>query len=96
LSPRELENLCTETKGAWLALGSAGYEKKPSEESSVKFRRSIYVVKDINAGESVTEENIRRIRPGYGLSPKHYKELIGRRVSCDLKRGTALKWEHII
>ncbi len=95
LEPIELEKLCIETKEAWFTLGSAGYERKPSEESNVKFRRSIYVVKDINDGELITEENIRRIRPGNGLLPKYYKGLLGRRVSCDLKRGTALEWEHI-
>ena len=95
LEPHELKKLCFETKEAWLALGEAGYERKPAEESNVKFRRSIFVVEDIKAGELVTKKNIRRIRPGNGLLPKHYKEILGRRVSCDLKRGTALEWEHI-
>ena len=84
LEPRELEKLCSETKNAWHALGSAGYEKKPSEESSVKFRRSIYVVKDIKAGEMLTEENIKRIRPGFGLKPKHFKSVLGKSASCDI------------
>ena len=95
LEPDELEKLCFETKEAWLALGEAGYERKPAEESNIKFRRSIFVVQDIKAGELVTKENIRRIRPGNGLLPKHYKGLLGRRASCDLKRGTALEWKHI-
>ena len=95
LEPCELESLCTETKEAWLALGSAGYEKKSSEESSIKFRRSIYVVKDIKAGEMFTEKNIRRIRPGFGLKPKDIKSVLGKSASCDIDAGVALRRQHI-
>lgn len=95
LEPNELEKLCIETKEAWLALGSGGYERKPSEESNVKFRRSIYVVKNIKAGEIFTKENIRRIRPGYGLSPKFFSDIIGSRSLCDLETGTPLCWKHL-
>lgn len=95
LEPNELEKLCIETKEAWLALGSGGYERKPSEESNVKFRRSIYVVKNIKAGEIFTKENIRRIRPGYGLSPKFFSGIIGSRSLCDLETGTPLCWKHL-
>ena len=96
LEPRELESLCAETKDAWLAIGSAGYEKKPSEESSMKFRRSIYVVKDIKAGEKFTEENIRRIRPVFGLKPKDFKSVLGKKASCDIAAGDALSRQHIM
>lgn len=95
LEPDELGRLCRHTKDAWLAMGKAGYERKTAEESSVKFRRSIYVVKDIKAGEEFSENNIRRIRPGFGLSPKYYEEVITKKAKVDINKGTALRWELI-
>ena len=95
LEPKELEQLCLDTKDAWQAMGTAGYERKPAEEASLKFRRSIYVVKDIRAGEIISEENIRRIRPGFGLPPKYFDSLIGKIAVVDIDRGTALNWEHV-
>jgi len=95
LEPEELNKLCKDSKDAWLALGKASYERKPAEVPSMKYRRSIYVVEDINAGEKFTKENIRRIRPGLGLKPKYYDAVLNQRASCELKRGMALKWEYI-
>ncbi len=95
LEPDELEQLCRESKDAWMSLGIAGYGCRPSEESNLKFRRSIYVVEDIRAGENITPKNIRRIRPGFGIPPKHYYEVLDKKAECDLKRGTALQWKHI-
>lgn len=95
IEPDELRALCSEARAVWKALGSAGYERKDAEKENVKFRRSIYVVEDIRAGEQFTEKNIRRIRPGYGLAPKYYGELIGRSAKTDLAKGTALKWEYV-
>ena len=95
LEPQELKLLCEEAKDIWLALGKASYHLKPSEEENIKFRRSIYVVKDIKAGEVFTEENIRRIRPGYGLAPKYYEELMGKKSKVDIKQGTALCWKFV-
>lgn len=93
LEPRELERLCSDTKSAWEAIGKAGYERKKAEESNLRFRRSVYFVKDIAAGEVVTEGHIRSIRPGFGLAPKYYDELLGKKVLIDVKRGTATKRE---
>lgn len=93
LEPDELKRLCDDCNSAWLSLGEAGYKRKPVENESIKFRRSIYVVKDIEAGDKFTEENIRRIRPGYGLPPKYYNEVIGKKAKYSLKRGTALSWD---
>ena len=76
IEPDQLNSLCIKCKSAWEALGSAGYERKPVEKDNIKFRRSIYVVRDIDSGEALTKENIRRIRPGYGLPPKYFNELI--------------------
>jgi pseudaminic acid synthase len=95
LEPEELKLLCSSTREAWQALGAAGYERKPVEEENVKFRRSIYVVKDIKAGEKFTKENIRRIRPGFGLAPKHYEELLGKVAKTDLEAGTAIAKGHV-
>ena len=96
LEPEELKHLCLETKNAWMALGNVGYERKEAEEASVKFRRSIYVVKDIKAGEKFTADNVRRIRPGFGLEPKFFERILEKNAAVDIERGTALHWEHIV
>jgi pseudaminic acid synthase len=96
LEPEELRSLCVEAKSAWLALGKAGYERKPAEEENVKFRRSLYVVEDIKAGEKLTASNIRRIRPGFGLSPKYYERVIGCRTKYDLHIGDPLGADMIV
>ncbi len=95
IMPDELEALCKQTKDAWLSLGVAGYERKPAEEANVKFRRSIYFVQDLKAGDIITAQSIRRIRPGYGLAPKHEAELIGKRVTRDVNYGVATTWDLI-
>jgi len=95
IEPEELQQLCKDVKTAWLAMGRVGYEKKPVELENIKFRRSIYVVKDIKKGEKFSEENIRRIRPGYGLMPKYFNEVVGAVAKIDLERGTALSWDYI-
>jgi len=95
IEPSELKALCAETKDAWLSLGKAGYDRKPAEEANVKFRRSVYFVKDLKAGEIITQEHIRRIRPGFGLVPKFEAEIIGKSVKVDIARGRATSWELI-
>lgn len=95
LEPEEFKRLVEETKSAHQAIGVAGYERKPVEEANVKFRRSIYFVKDIKQGEVITQEHIKRIRPGFGLAPKYYEQLLGKTVNHDVHRGTAVTWEHI-
>jgi pseudaminic acid synthase len=95
LEPDELKRLCDDSKIAWSALGAAGYSKKPVEEASLIFRRSIYVVEDIKAGEALTERNVRRIRPGFGLPPKYFEKILGQVAKVDIERGTALQWEYI-
>lgn len=93
LEPKELALLCLSVREAWSALGTAGYERKKSEQGSVKFRRSIYVVENIKAGEALSVKNVRRIRPGYGLPPKMYSDILGKKVLVDLERGTPLRWD---
>ncbi len=95
IEPEELERLCRDTQDAWLALGKAGYERQQAEEGSRVFRRSLYFVRDLKAGSIITEADVRRIRPGYGLPPKHFDQLIGKRVQQDISRGTAAAWNLI-
>lgn len=93
LEPEELAALCHGARTAWSALGQIDYGRKSSEQGNVKFRRSLYVVQDIKAGDSLTAESVRSIRPGFGLPPKHYDSLMGRRVTRDVLRGTPLSWD---
>ncbi len=92
LEPEELKQLCESCRTAWRALGRVDYGRKPSEEANAVFRRSLYVVEDIAAGEPFTGRNLRAIRPGYGLPPKHLKEILGRPAKEGIKRGTPLSW----
>jgi N-acetylneuraminate synthase len=95
LEPQELKQLCLDTKIAWQSLGKAGYDKKEAEESSIKFRRSIYAIKDINIGDKLTIENIKRIRPGLGLEPKYFEEILNKTVLIDIKAGTPINRDFI-
>ena len=88
LEAKELKELCAGAKVAWQSLGGIDYGKKSSEQGSVKFRRSLYFVKDVNAGELITSEHIRSIRPGFGLAPKHLDKIIGLTAVQNIKKGT--------
>lgn len=92
LEPAELALLKTETDRAWRALGQVQYGTGDLETKSLVFRRSLFVVKDITAGEPLTEANVRAIRPGTGLAPKYLDYILGCRVVCDVSRGTPLDW----
>ena len=94
IEPDELEELVNQTKDALLSLGEAGYEKKLAEESNIKFRRSLYFVKDMKAGEVITEDCIRSVRPGYGLPPKFQSEILGKKITVSVKKGTAVTVEN--
>jgi pseudaminic acid synthase len=93
IEPKELEILVEATISARDAIGNVSYGPVGAEKNSVQFRRSIYIVKDVRSGQELTAENIRIIRPGYGLAPKHFDLLLGRKVNQDIKAGTALNWE---
>ena len=95
LEPSELEMLVVESKRAWQAIGKIQYGPDKSENASRQFRRSIYVAQNIKAGEIFTEENIRTIRPGFGLPPKYYPALLGKKVNKDVEMGTPLSWDII-
>ncbi|WP_445505601.1 pseudaminic acid synthase [Niallia sp. 03091] len=91
MEPHEMKLLVEETERAWQAIGQVTYGPTEKEKSSLKFRRSIYVAKDIKAGEEFTKENIKVIRPGYGLAPKYYEEVLGRKAKNNLSKGTPLR-----
>ena len=93
LEPVEMAQLVRECRTAALALGAVSYERAEQEQKSLQFRRSLYVVEDMKAGDVFTEKNLRRIRPGMGISPKYYDALLGRCVKCDVKRGTPVSWD---
>ena len=95
LEPAELRTLCKDTKTAWQALGKIDYGRKSSERANVKFRRSLYFVKDIFAGEIITDDHVRSIRPGFGLPPKYLSKVIGNKAKQDILRGTAVKSEMV-
>lgn len=95
LEPDELATLCKETETAWQALGQAGYQLKDAEKGNVQFRRSLYVVQNIKKGETLTAQNVRSIRPGLGLAPKHFDAVMGKIARHDIPRGTALSWDLI-
>jgi len=83
-----LEELCIGVKTAWESLGKVDYGRKSSEQANVKFRRSLYFVKDIKEGEVITIEHVKSIRPGYGLPPKNINLVVGRIVNSDISAGT--------
>jgi len=98
LEPPELAEMCRSVKTAWQALGSVNYERESSEAGNVKFRRSLYFVRDLRAGEIITNDCIRSVRPGYGLPPKFYELIVNRRVTCDVMKHSpvlqhTINWE---
>jgi pseudaminic acid synthase len=95
LEPDEFKRLVEDCRAAWSSLGRASYERSEAERESLVFRRSLYVVKDVAAGEELTSGNIRSIRPGYGMPPKHLPDVLGRRAARPLKRGQPLRWQDI-
>ena len=93
MEPNEMAQLVAETERAWQALGQVSYGPTEAEKKSIVFRRSLYVVKDLNAGEFLTIENVRAIRPGLGLPSKYLEIVLGKRVLKGVKRGSALTWD---
>lgn len=95
LEPLELGELCRGALTAWEALGQISYARKSSEQGNVKFRRSLYFVRDLKVGEIITSDAIRSVRPGFGLAPKFFQELIGRRVKSNVSFATPVSWDVI-
>lgn len=95
LEPNEFRDMTEACKIAYDAIGTADYSLKESEKKSLIYRRSLYAVADIKKGEIITDDNMRSIRPAYGLKPKYYDSLIGKKALEDIPRGTPLSWEMI-
>jgi len=93
MEPLEMAQLVIETERAWQSLGNVSYGPGEAEKKSIQFRRSLYVVKDVKAGDVLTLENVRAIRPGFGLPTKYFNVVLGKRVKQDMHRGTALTWD---
>lgn len=93
MEPQELQALVAETERAFLAMGGVQLQTQKSEEASLRYKRSIYIVENIKAGEKFTTQNLRIIRPGNGLAPKYLEKIVGTTAKKDLKRGTALTWD---
>lgn len=95
MEPQEFKNMVTDIRNVERALGKVTYELTEKQKKSKGRSRSLYVVSDIKKGEIFTPDNMRSIRPGYGLHTKYYKDIIGKRASCDIKKGTAMKWNYV-
>lgn len=96
LEPEEMAALVVETERAWQSLGQISYGATKAEQKSLAFRRSVYIAEDVAAGEVLTAKNLRIVRPGHGLAPKHYDMLLGRRASRALKAGTPATWDVVM
>ena len=95
LEPHEFKAMVESVRATEKALGKISYDLTEKQKESRVFRRSLFVVKDMKAGEEFTEENVRSIRPGYGLHTRYLEDVLGRKAKKDIKKGTPLKWELI-
>ncbi|MCY1461696.1 Pseudaminic acid synthase [compost metagenome] len=95
LEPAELSALCRDSKTAWAALGKVDYGRKSSELGNVQFRRSLYFVKDLKAGDVITREAVRSVRPGFGASPKQIDDIVGKHATTAIFKNTPVRPEHI-
>ncbi|MYL71312.1 pseudaminic acid synthase [Halobacillus litoralis] len=95
LEPDEMARLVEETERAWLALGTVNYGPTHSEKASGQYRRSLYITENLKAGDILTEDNLRSIRPGFGLPPKYYELLLGKKVNKNVPKGTPMSWNLI-
>ncbi len=96
MEPEEMKSLVLETERAWQAIGNVTYGPTESEKASVKFRRSIYVSKNIKSGEMFTKENLKIVRPGFGLEPKYFDKVINKYAKKDYTVGTPITLEDLI
>jgi N-acetylneuraminate synthase len=95
MEPDEMRTLVAENQRAWQSLGKVKYDPTEKEKVSFVFRRSIYVVENMRKGDVFTKKNLRIIRPGCGLPPKHYEAILGEKINKSVKKGTALLWDLI-
>jgi N-acetylneuraminate synthase len=95
MEPHEMKRMVEEIRQAWQSLGKVNYEPTENEKTSMRFRRSLYICRDVTAGELLTKDNVRSIRPGFGLHPRFFDEVLGKRTTRDIKRGSRLEWDMI-
>lgn len=95
IDPLGLEDLCRSCREAWSALGKIGFERQESEKNNKRFRRSIYFIRNLEKGETISEKDIRRIRPGFGVAPKYFDELIGKKLKIRVDRGTPVSFDQL-
>ncbi len=91
-----MAQLVVESERAWQALGKVSYGPTEAEKKSLVFRRTLYVVQDMKAGDVFAPENLRAVRPRLGLPPKFYEQLLGKRIKCDTKMGTPTSWDLVL
>jgi pseudaminic acid synthase len=96
MEPAEMAQLVVETERAFAAMGQVRYGPTDAEKKSLQYRRSLYIVSDLKAGDVLTQENLRAIRPGLGLPPKYHQAVLGKAVKVNVKRGTALDWNCLL
>jgi N-acetylneuraminate synthase len=96
MEPEEMRQLVIESERVWQALGGIQYGPTAAEKESLKFRRSLYITQDMKAGDFLTEDNLKAVRPGLGLSPKYYELLLGKAVKKDVKMGTPVSWNILL
>ena len=96
LEPKGLAALCKDSKTAWQALGKVDYGRKSSEQGNIKFRRSLYFVKDMRAGDVITPDCVRSVRPGLGIAPKYYESILGKKVCADVQVNSPVKMEFLV
>jgi pseudaminic acid synthase len=94
LEPEEFQKLCRDTKNAWLSLGKASFVRQEAEKNSKVFRRSLYFVKNLQAGDLIRQEDVRRIRPGMGLAPKYLDKIIGKKLKINVIKGQAVSFNY--
>lgn len=95
LEPTEMAALCRDTRTAWLAMGQVDYGRKSSEQGNAQFRRSLYFVKDLPAGATVTADAVRSVRPGFGLPPKALDAVLGSTLRQAVRANTPVSWDHL-
>lgn len=95
LEPLELKKLCRDARSAWSSVGRVDYGLKSSERGNVQFRRSLYYVKSLSAGDTITSDAIRSVRPGFGAAPKHWNKIIGMRVKKAVSQNTPVRLDEI-
>jgi pseudaminic acid synthase len=93
LEPADLRALCEGARTAWQALGRADYSRQPSEQANAQFRRSLYFVNDLESGALIKPEDVRSVRPGYGLAPKYLDKVVGQKVTRAIEAATPVRWE---